>query len=86
MVEANHVLPSPSRLTLNAHQVSRVDLIPSARCIVMGIAAPRYNLDPFGTISHHLASQYPATFVRIGFFAMLADLFQMTRCQSQGHK
>ena len=85
VVEADHVLASPCRLTLNPHQVAWIDLIPTARWIVVGIAATRHSGDPSGAIGHHLASQYPAALVGIGFFAMLADLFQMSGRQSEGH-
>ena len=85
VVKADYVFAARIGLALNAHQFSRIDLIPTARRIVVRVAALHHGQYLPGAVRQHLAGKHPAALVRIGRLAVAANLFELRCCKFQGH-
>src|SRR5271165_4743014 len=85
MVKADDVLSSPASLSLDTHQLSRINLVAVMQRVGTLVLAACDCLDVLHAVAIDLPQQHPATFIWIAFLAVTAKLLPMRSADPQRH-
>src|SRR5580658_5640830 len=83
MIEANNILTALAPLALNAHEFTRIDVVPVLRRIGAGVAAACCRGHDSSAVIVHAAEQHAAALVWISLFPVAAKSFMVLGCNLQ---